>query len=179
MKVIKSAVLGTAAGFVALTGAHAADLPVKAKAVEYVKVCSLYGAGFYYIPGTDTCIRIGGAIRIATTFNGTSYGVPFEVPVVSESNIKSSRAPSRSDGAGGSPFSFAKGDRVCSSELGSVRHPRYASIQGTVVGGGSGRYPNSVRVLWDGSRTVVAIHRDYIQPAPDVAESDCARSSSP
>ncbi len=77
MKVIKSAVLGTAAGFVALTGAHAADLPVKAKAVEYVKVCSLYGAGFYYIPGTDTCIRIGGAIRIATTFNGTSYGVPF------------------------------------------------------------------------------------------------------
>lgn len=24
-------------------------------AVEYVKVCSLYGAGFFYIPGTDTC----------------------------------------------------------------------------------------------------------------------------
>lgn len=24
-------------------------------AVEYEKVCSLYGAGFFYIPGTDTC----------------------------------------------------------------------------------------------------------------------------
>lgn len=38
----------------------AADLPVgrKAPPVEYVKVCSLYGAGFYYIPGTDTCVRI-------------------------------------------------------------------------------------------------------------------------
>ncbi len=67
---IKSLALGTAAGLVALTGAQAADLPVKAKAVEYVKVCSLYGAGFYYIPGTDTCIRIGGAMRIDTSING-------------------------------------------------------------------------------------------------------------
>ncbi len=30
----------------------------EAKPVEYVKVCSLYGAGFYYVPGTDTCLRI-------------------------------------------------------------------------------------------------------------------------
>jgi hypothetical protein len=44
-------------------GAQAADLPVKAKAVEYVKVCSLYGAGFWYIPGTDTCIKLGGYLR--------------------------------------------------------------------------------------------------------------------
>ncbi len=43
--------LGTAAGLVAMTGAQAADLPVKAKPVQYVKICSLYGAGFYYIPG--------------------------------------------------------------------------------------------------------------------------------
>ncbi|MGB7257197.1 MAG: porin, partial [Pseudolabrys sp.] len=28
-----------------------------AKPVQYVKICSLYGAGFYYIPGTDTCIK--------------------------------------------------------------------------------------------------------------------------
>lgn len=26
-------------------------------AVEYVRVCSLYGAGFFYIPGTDTCVN--------------------------------------------------------------------------------------------------------------------------
>jgi hypothetical protein len=36
---------------------------VKAKPVEYVKICSLYGAGYYYIPGTDTCIKIGGYVR--------------------------------------------------------------------------------------------------------------------
>ena len=49
MKMIKGLVLGSAASLVALSGAQAADLPIKAKAVEYVRVCSLYGAGFYYI----------------------------------------------------------------------------------------------------------------------------------
>ncbi len=58
MKMVKSLLLGSAAGLAAIAGAQAADLPVKAKPVEYVKICSLYGAGFYYIPGTDTCIRI-------------------------------------------------------------------------------------------------------------------------
>ena len=38
-------------------------MPVKAKPVEYVKICSLYGVGFYYIPGTDMCIKIGGWVR--------------------------------------------------------------------------------------------------------------------
>jgi hypothetical protein len=77
MTMIKSLILGSAAGLIAMGGAQAADLPVKAKAVEYVKICSLYGAGFYYIPGTDTCIKIGGAIRIDTAFNGGSYDTPF------------------------------------------------------------------------------------------------------
>jgi hypothetical protein len=63
MKMVKSLLLGSAAGFVAVAGAQAADLPVKAKPVEYVKVCSLYGAGYYYIPGTDICMKIGGYVR--------------------------------------------------------------------------------------------------------------------
>ena len=53
-----------------MSGAQAADLPVKAKAVEYVRICSLYGAGFFYIPGTDTCIKLGGYLRADATFNG-------------------------------------------------------------------------------------------------------------
>src|SRR6202012_2919080 len=64
MKTIKSLVLGSAATLLAVGGAQAADLPVKAKAVEYVRVCSLYGAGFYYIPGTDTCIKLSGYMRV-------------------------------------------------------------------------------------------------------------------
>ncbi|WP_439360308.1 porin [Bradyrhizobium sp. DASA03007] len=63
MKMVKSLLLGSAAGLIAAGGAQAADLPVKAKAIEYVKICSLYGAGFYYIPGTDTCIKLGGYLR--------------------------------------------------------------------------------------------------------------------
>src|ERR1700760_743783 len=63
MNVIKSLVLGSAAALLAGASAQAADLPIKAKAVEYVRVCSLYGAGFYYMPGTDTCIKLGGYLR--------------------------------------------------------------------------------------------------------------------
>ncbi|MEY9981510.1 hypothetical protein ABH995_000847 [Bradyrhizobium yuanmingense] len=62
MKFMNGLILGSAAMF-AGAGAQAADLPVKAKPIEYVKICSLYGAGFYYIPGTDTCIKIGGYLR--------------------------------------------------------------------------------------------------------------------
>jgi len=76
MMTIKSLVLGSAAALLAMSGAQAADLPVKAKAVEYVKVCSLYGAGFFYIPGTDTCIKLGGYLRVDTTFNGGVYEAP-------------------------------------------------------------------------------------------------------
>jgi hypothetical protein len=58
--------------------AGAADLPmkVKAPAVQYVKICSIYGAGFYYIPGTDTCLKIGGHIRV-DMLSGPTAG-PFE-----------------------------------------------------------------------------------------------------
>jgi hypothetical protein len=69
MKMVKSLILSSAAGLLAMGGAQAADLPVKAKAVEYVKICSLYGAGFYYIPGTDTCIKLGGYLRVETALN--------------------------------------------------------------------------------------------------------------
>jgi hypothetical protein len=42
---------------------------------EYVKVCSLYGAGFFYIPGTDTCLKVGGFVRVDYGFNaGGSHG---------------------------------------------------------------------------------------------------------
>jgi len=71
MKMVKSLILGSAAGLLAMSGAQAADLPVKAKAVEYVRICSLYGAGFFYIPGTDTCIKLGGYLRVDTSFNSS------------------------------------------------------------------------------------------------------------
>jgi len=62
---IKSFLLGSAAALVAVTGARAADAVVVAEpeAVEYVRVCDTYGKGFFYIPGTETCLKIGGYLR--------------------------------------------------------------------------------------------------------------------
>jgi hypothetical protein len=76
MRIAKNFVLGSSA-LLSVASAEAADLPVKAKAVEYVRACSLYGPGFYYVPGTDTCIRIGGYLRVDTTFDGANV---FDAP---------------------------------------------------------------------------------------------------
>jgi hypothetical protein len=77
MSASKNLLLGSAAGLAAVAGAQAADLPVKAKPVEYVKVCSLYGEGFFYIPGTETCLKIGGSVRYDQYFNASAGGGPF------------------------------------------------------------------------------------------------------
>src|ERR1700722_5148585 len=76
MRGVKRVLLGSAACVSAAVGAQAADLPVKAKPVEYVKVCSLYGAGFLYVPGTDTCLKIGSYIREQVEWNAGNGGVP-------------------------------------------------------------------------------------------------------
>ena len=64
MKLCQGVLLVSAVG---LTGgafaslARAADLPARQAApIEYVRICDAYGAGFFYIPGTDTCLRVGG-----------------------------------------------------------------------------------------------------------------------
>ena len=73
---VRTLLLGTAAGLVAISGAQAADMPVKAAPVNYVKICSLYGDGFYYIPGTDTCLKLGGYLRVQVETNMGGGGVP-------------------------------------------------------------------------------------------------------
>src|ERR1700712_3857187 len=72
MNMIKGLLFAPAAPLPAAASAQAADLPVKAKPVEYVKICSAYGKGFYYIPGTDTCIRISGYLREDISGNSNS-----------------------------------------------------------------------------------------------------------
>lgn len=66
---MKSLLLG-AAGMLAATGVQAADLPVAPEPVDYVRVCDAFGAGFFYIPGTETCLRIGGRVRAEYRFWG-------------------------------------------------------------------------------------------------------------
>lgn len=67
MKLVKRLALGSAAALVTMTGAQAADLP-GAEPVEYVKVCDIKGStGFFYIPGTETCLQVGGFVRLEMT----------------------------------------------------------------------------------------------------------------
>jgi hypothetical protein len=80
MNRMKALLLGGAAGIIAVSGAQAADLPVKAKPAEYVKICSLYGEGFFYIPGTDTCIKLGGYLRAEVDHNAGGTFSPGVTP---------------------------------------------------------------------------------------------------
>jgi hypothetical protein len=61
---IKSLIIGSAAALAAVTGARAADAVVvpEPEPVEYVRVCDMYGAGFFYIPGTETCLAVSGYV---------------------------------------------------------------------------------------------------------------------
>ena len=66
---LKSLLLGSAAALVAFSGARAADAVIaEPEPVEYVKVCDAYGAGYFYLPGTETCLKVGGFVRYDIDF---------------------------------------------------------------------------------------------------------------
>ncbi len=73
---IKSLLLGSAAALLAVSGARAADAVVVAEPepMEYVRICDVYGAGFYYIPGTETCLKVGGLVRYEIQFDSDDDG---------------------------------------------------------------------------------------------------------
>jgi hypothetical protein len=63
MTLMKSILLGSAAGIVAVAAAQAADLPTKKAApAEYVKICNVGGMAGFVLPGSDTCFKISGYI---------------------------------------------------------------------------------------------------------------------
>src|SRR3954471_23992670 len=132
----RTLILGSAAGLIAMSGAQAADLPVKAKAVEYVRICSLYGAGFFFIPGTDTCIKIGGYLRVDTTFNGGAHGAPAWNGDLGQQNRYADYFLARSRMA-------LTVDTRTATEYGVVRTFGQGDFQFTTIGGGSAN-PNSL-----------------------------------
>jgi hypothetical protein len=73
---IKSLLLGSAAALAAVSGAQAADAIVAAEPepMEYVRVCDAFGTGYFYIPGTETCLKVGGRVRFDATY-GNAYDV--------------------------------------------------------------------------------------------------------
>jgi hypothetical protein len=86
---MKAILLGTAAGLMAVGAAHAADLPMtKAEAVEYVRVCTEFGEGFFYIPGTDTCLKIAGEVRADYQFDSRDNRLDDVTAFDSEARVK-------------------------------------------------------------------------------------------
>ncbi|KAA3504554.1 porin [Rhizobium rhizogenes] len=73
---IKSLLIGSAAALAAVSGAQAADAIVAAEPepLEYVRVCDAFGTGFFYIPGTETCLKFDGYIRFQTDFGRNLSG---------------------------------------------------------------------------------------------------------
>jgi len=72
-----STLLLSSAALVVAGSAFAADLPAK-KAAPAAKAtgCPAFGAGFFQIPGGDTCIKLGGYMAYEGNYNGTAgtYG---------------------------------------------------------------------------------------------------------
>jgi hypothetical protein len=83
MTLIKSLLLGSAAGLVAVASAQAADLPTRKGpvAAEYVRVCSITVAGApvvgFVLPGSDTCFKISG--YITGQIEGGNVGTQYKV----------------------------------------------------------------------------------------------------
>lgn len=62
---ISRSIIVSFVSFAAASASQAADAIVYAEPepMEYVRICDVYGAGFFYIPGTETCLQIGGYMR--------------------------------------------------------------------------------------------------------------------
>ena len=64
-KNLHSLLAGSGAVLMTIGGAQAADaIIVEPEPVEYVRVCDMYGAGFFYIPGSETCLQINGEVSV-------------------------------------------------------------------------------------------------------------------
>lgn len=72
----RTLLLGTAAALAISGTAHAADLAV-AESVDYVKVCDAYGAGYWYVPGSDVCLKIGAYVLFDTFFYSGSKSLNY------------------------------------------------------------------------------------------------------
>jgi len=180
MNVFKTALLGSAAAIVAVGSAQAADLPSrKAAPVEYVKVCDAYGSGFFYIPGTDTCLKIGGAVvgeyraytssyRVSRNFEGqaVTYGAAGAVPSVT--NFSNARS---SDNQGYSATGRIELDARTGTSFGVLRtflrvESYYGSDTSSATGsfsGGSGNVFSNAGTFRNNARETTILNKAFIQ----------------
>ncbi|WP_342362203.1 porin [Terrarubrum flagellatum] len=166
MKLVKSLLLGSAAGIAAVASASAADLPSrKAAPAEYVKVCSAYGAGFFYIPGTDVCLKVGGFAR---------YQMQYSQPFAAHASPFGTRAQgrleldARNPTAYGTLRAFVRVDvavRTGNERSGSAFRQGYAiDVVGNGNTTGGANYAAANDSGWAGrSQTQVILDKAFVQ----------------
>ncbi len=115
----RALVLGFAAMFVAATEAPAADLPTVEAADQYVRICDAFGIGYFYLPGTDTCLKVGGTVLAESHYVDGDTDILIGGGANSEFNNWTSRA------RGNIQF-----EARTSTDIGLVR--TYIEMQGTI-----------------------------------------------
>lgn len=66
-KTCGAGVLSVAAGALIATAFGVGTVRAE-EPVDYVRICDAYGSGYYYIPGTETCLRIRGGLGYQTSW---------------------------------------------------------------------------------------------------------------
>jgi hypothetical protein len=118
---IKSLLIGSAAALAVVSGARAADAVVAAEPepMEYVKVCDAYGTGYFYIPGTETCLKVGGQLRYELRASKVSgSGVNYDNHARARLNIEA-----KNDSEWGTVYSWIRiqGDQTDNEEATSMK----------------------------------------------------------
>ena len=97
----KIGLLGSAVAMFAVGNVNAQSVVVaEPERADYVRVCDAYGSGFFFVPGTETCMRLGGFVRSSYeqinfenrfefTFESTFPGLFFIGPSVFTSTFES------------------------------------------------------------------------------------------
>ena len=134
---LKALMLGVAAAATATT-AQAADLPVAPEPVDYVRVCDAYGSRFYYIPGTETCLRVGGRLRTQFVVNN----------VLDDNNTASAWADRDTDGYSWLTRGYAYLDARNATEFGTLR--AYVGLRMDITNGSSGFKLDAGYIQWGG-----------------------------
>jgi Porin subfamily len=124
MTLIKSILLGSAAGILAVAGAQAADLPTHkaAPVVQYVRICNVGGITGWVLPGSDTCVKLSGYITAQFTGGNLSNQYNWGGTIVSEAVLANN------------PFAVARADQRILVQGGDRAVPIFNAVTGTQLG---------------------------------------------
>jgi hypothetical protein len=156
MTFIRGILLGSVTSIVAVVGSHAADLPTKKSApAEYVKICNVGGMAGFVIPGSDTCLKIGGYItgqvaagNTSKSYKWSSSGAQGAALTATSGNLNpqfgyETRANISLDARQNTPYGVLRG-------YVEMQFDNSNGFDGATTGAGNGSYINVAYIQWAG-----------------------------